>query len=115
MHAEWLYVSVTGLSIKSAWHAPPRFWWHALRSMAQARAAEGNLFADARIVEGIHHTLTVWRSEAAMRAYLRSGPHLVAMRALASIGTGRVLGYTCAEKPGWDEVLARLELDGRAV
>ena len=114
MGSETLYVSVTGLSLKATYHAP-RFWWHAFRSMAQARVADGNLHADARTLEGVHHTLTVWRSEDAMRAYLRSGAHLAAMRAYPAIGTGRVLGYRSAEQPGWQEALARWHAEARPV
>ncbi len=83
--------------------------------MAQAGVADGSLFADARTLEGVHHTLTVWRSEEAMRVYLQSGAHLAAMRAYPSIGTGRVLGYHSAGQPGWQEALARWHADARPV
>ncbi|MGR3436315.1 MAG: hypothetical protein ACU0CO_15730 [Shimia sp.] len=109
-----LHVSVTGLRL----HGPlaaPRFWWHATRSMAQARRAAGNLFADARTVRGVHHTLTVWRTSEDMRAYLAAGAHLAAMRAFRSLGTGRVLGFAAEAPPGWDDALARWARDARIV
>jgi len=61
-------VSITGLRLKSMLQGPV-FWWHAIWSMGQARAAPGNISAGARTINGIHHTLTVWDSEAAMRSY----------------------------------------------
>jgi hypothetical protein len=37
------------------------------------------------------------------------------MRAYPAIGTGRVLGYRSADRPGWNEALARWHADARAV
>lgn len=107
-----VYVSVTGLRLRSVW-VWPRFAWHAVRSMRQARTAEGNLFADARRIDGVHHTLTVWTSRDAMRAYLVAGAHLEAMKAFKDIGEGTTVGYTADAVPTWWSALAVLETDGR--
>jgi hypothetical protein len=112
------YISITGLELKSVLSAPA-FWWHAIRSMQQARSAPGIIQADARQINGVHHTLTVWDSEAAMRRYLVSGAHLEAMKAFHSLATGRTIGYLAERPPDWDEVhaiwkdRARRVLDGR--
>jgi hypothetical protein len=71
--------------------------------MRQAQAAPGLISADARRIDGIHHTLTVWESETAMRSYLASGPHLAAMKAFRRIATGRTIGYATNHAPGWHE------------
>jgi hypothetical protein len=97
------YISITGLRLNSVLNAPA-FWWHAVRSMGQAQAAPGNISAGARTINGIHHTLTVWQSETAMRAYLTSGPHLAAMRAFHGMATGKTLGFTADIPPDWDRV-----------
>jgi hypothetical protein len=97
------YVSITGLTLKSRRHFV-RFWWHAIRSMGQAKRAPGNRSADARIIGGVHHTLTVWDDEQAMRAYLRSGPHLGAMRAFRGIATGKTIGFVAEAAPAWSDV-----------
>jgi hypothetical protein len=97
-----VHVSITGLRLRSALHLPT-FWWHAIGSMRQAKAAPGLIQADARRIDGIHHTLTIWESEAAMRAYLASGPHLSAMKAFRRIATGRTIGYAAETAPAWDE------------
>lgn len=97
------YVSITGLQLKSALGAPA-FWYHAIRSMGQVQAAPGNIRAEARTINGIHHTLTLWDSEAAMRAYLTSGSHLAAMNAFHGIATGRTIGFHAETAPDWDEV-----------
>lgn len=98
-----LYVSVTGLRLKSSLHAPV-FWWHALRSMAQAKAAVGLVKADARRIDGVNHTLTVWESEEAMRTFLVTGAHLAAMKAFHGIATGYAIGFHAEVVPDWEEV-----------
>ena len=106
------YVSITGLRLKSRRHVL-RFWWHALRSMRQARAADGLLSVAARNIDGVAHTLSVWRDETAMRAFLTRGPHLSAMRAFREIATGKTIGYVASGKPSWDEAREILRRNGR--
>ncbi|KQR72956.1 hypothetical protein [Rhizobium sp. Leaf341] len=114
MTAQPVYVSITGLQLKG-WRHQPRFWWHAIRSMMQARKAPGNLAADARIIKGVHHTRTVWTDEAAMRRYLVAGAHLQAMKAFDSIATGKTLGFTSETLPDWDAVHRLWQTEGRPV
>jgi len=103
MASEHVYVSITGLQIRAFWHAP-MFWWHAVRSMSQARNADGNISADARSINGVHHTLSVWRDKAAMRAFLTSGAHAKAMKSFRSIATGKTLGFETNDPPSWADV-----------
>ncbi|MEM7193152.1 MAG: hypothetical protein AAF405_09900 [Pseudomonadota bacterium] len=72
MPSKSFYVSITGLRLRHGLYAPP-FWWYAMRSLRQARRAAGNVSAEALSVDGVHHTLSVWESRAAMLAYLKSG------------------------------------------
>lgn len=97
-----LYVSVTGLTLRSPAFAP-LFWWHALRSMAQAKGAPGLVRVDARRIDGVHHTLTIWQDEASMRAYLKAGAHLKAMQAFRRIAAGRTFGCQAETAPDWAE------------
>jgi hypothetical protein len=108
------YVSITGLELKSVLHAPA-FWWHAIRSMGQAQAAPGLISAEARQIGDVHHTLTVWETEAAMRACLISGAHLAAMKAFHGIATGKTIGFPADVVPGWDEVHTIWQSRGRDV
>lgn len=98
-----VYVSITGLKLKGPF-AAARFWWHALRSMAQAQAAPGNISASARRIDGVNHTLSVWTDKAAMRRFLVSGAHGQAMRAFPSIATGSTFGFEAETVPDWSEV-----------
>ena len=109
-----VYVSITGLTLKGRRHAP-RFWWHAIRSMRQARRAAGNLRVDARTIGGVHHTLSVWTDEPAMRAYLVAGAHLQAMRAFRSLATGSTLGFRTTRVPDWEAVGALWAAEAKAI
>ncbi len=100
-----VYVSITGLKLKHPlrWF---QFWWHAIPSMIQAKKAHGNLRAEARNINGVHHTLTVWIEEAAMRDYVASGAHLKAMKAFKTIATGKTLGFASDTVPDWSDIHA---------
>ncbi len=63
----------------------------------------------------MHHTLSVWTDEPAMRAFLVAGAHLQAMRAFRSIATGRTLGFRTTRVPDWPAVHARWTADARVV
>ncbi len=101
--AKTRYVSITGLRMKSPLQFF-RFWFHATASMAQARRAPGNLGASAQTINGVHHTLTIWENETAMRRFLYRGAHRRAIRAFPSVGSGKTFGYETPEPPGWDQV-----------
>ena len=107
-----VYVSITGLTLKGPQHIP-RFWWHAVRAMAQARRANGNLRAETRTINGVHHTLSVWASREAMRAYLTSGAHRQAMKAFPSMAEGKIFGYTAEHAPDWGEAHRLWRTKGR--
>ena len=109
-----VYVSITGLQVRRA-RDLPSFWSHAVRAMAQARSAPGNISADTRTINDVHHTLSAWTDDAAMRAYLAAGPHLEAMRLFPTIATGKVVGYLTRGIPDWSEVHAIWIEHGRVV
>lgn len=98
-----VYVSITGLKLKSQRHFFT-FWWHAIRSMIQAKSSPGNISAEARTINGIHHTLSVWTDEKSMRTFITTGNHLQAMKAFNHIATGKTFGYTTSNVPDWSDV-----------
>lgn len=105
-------VAITGLRLKSRWRVP-QFWWHAVRSMIAARQAPGNLSAEARTIDGVHYTLSVWTDRAAMRAFLVSRPHLQAMRAFPGFATGKTVSFEAATAPDFEAVPDILNRLGR--
>lgn len=113
-----VHVAITGLRLRRPWYALA-FWGHAVASMGQAQAAEGCLSAQARTINGVQHTLSVWRDRAAMLAYVRSGAHRAAMRAFPKIAVGEVISFEAERAPSWEEARAIWEArgeprDGRA-
>ncbi len=109
-----VYVSITGLKVRHFWQVPT-FWRHAMASMAQAKSAPGCLQAEARTINGVHHTRSVWESEAAMRAYLTTGAHLKAMKLFRRIATGKTLGFETEDVPDWGDVHKLWSERGRTV
>ena len=93
-----MYVSVTGLKVKRFWHLP-RFWWHAMRSFRQAQRAPGVRLVEVRNVKGYQHTLTCWHSRRDMLNFMRSRPHIDAIRAFGDIATGRTYGWEADAPP----------------
>lgn len=53
----------------------------------EARAAEGNICAEARTIDGLHHALSAWVDESSMQAILVNGGHIAAMKAFRHIAT----------------------------
>ncbi len=114
MNSRLVYVSITGLRLKGPHHMP-RFMVHAFRAMNQAQRAPGNLRAETRSINGVHHTLSVWENEAAMRTYLTAGAHLRAMKAFPAMATGKVVGFSTDRVPDWTEVHELWRTKGREV
>ena len=109
-----MHVSITGLRLRHPVFAPV-FWWHAVRSMAQAQAAEGNLSVASRRIAGVHYTMSLWRDRAAMLVYMRRGAHRQAMAASTRIATGQVAGFPVLALPDWTDVPDLLNGKGRSV
>ena len=93
------------------------FAWHALWSWRQAGWAEGNLasklLGDRR---NTFWTSTLWNSEAAMKKFMISGPHMKAMRKLADwCDEAAVVHWNqeSGELPTWREAYLRLKNEGR--
>ncbi len=109
-------VSVTRFRLR-ALRFLPFFMLHAHRAIAQIRKAEGFVAgAVRRDADLAFWTLTVWRDEAAMRAYGASGahrkaaPHLAEWGDEASVARWRQDGDGL---PAWPEAARRLHEEGR--
>ncbi|MEO0329024.1 MAG: hypothetical protein AAF217_10560 [Pseudomonadota bacterium] len=74
--------------------------------MQQAVRAPGNISATSRQINGVHHTLSVWRDREAMRKYLVARTHLKAMKLFPKIATGKTIGFQSHSIPDWSEVHA---------
>ena len=74
-------------------------------SFTAARKANGNLFCDAKKINGYHHTLTAWENKSKMIDYLKGKHHALAMKNFRSIATGSTYGYEGSQIPSWKEAL----------
>lgn len=100
---ESFHLSITGLRIRPGLLNRIRFTYHALRAYRQAARAPGNLHVAAGAVDGVQHTVTAWTDREAMLAFVRSGPHLEAMKAFHRIATGGTVGYEADRIPDVQE------------
>jgi heme-degrading monooxygenase HmoA len=110
------FVSVTRLRLRS-WRFLPGFLVHTVRSQRQLRRAEGYLTG--RLAAGAGRTfwtITLWDSEASMRAYRNAGAHMRAMPKLiewcdeAAIAHWEQAGV---ELPSVEQATERLAGEGR--
>ena len=96
----------------------PLFALHASRAMGQARLADGLLCgAVQRQTDGAFWTMTVWRDESAMRAYVTSGAHRSAMPHLLNWAVEASVVRWVADSPTlptWEEAVRRMHEAGRA-
>jgi hypothetical protein len=102
------YVSITGLQLKSMLHFP-RFGYFSGNAMRQAKQAEGNVSADGNYVNGVLHTLSVWKDRKSMTRFMASGAHARAMKISDEIslpGNTYVYGYETDTIPNWEDALA---------
>ncbi len=83
--------------------------------MAQSKSAPGIISVDSRIINGVHHTLTVWQNRQAMRNYLTQGAHLQAMKSFKKLGSGKVLGFEAERAPNWGDVHELWKTQGREI
>lgn len=97
-----VWISITGLRLKRFWYLPV-FLRYALPSLRQAESAPGCLLAEAKRINGVFHTVTVWNSREETRAFAGSGIHKKAVKVFSRFFTGHILGYEATEVPTWPE------------
>lgn len=110
-------VSITRSHLRSRWFELP-FLWHAIRSNAQAKSADGCLGVTGRRHGGAYWTMTVWRDAAATRAFMLSGAHKSAMPTLQHwCDEASVAHWEQVESslPSWAEGEQRLAAAGRVM
>ena len=109
-------VSITRLRVRK-WRYLPSFIVWSLRSSKQAQRAAGNL--GVWLLRDEHNafwTKTLWRDDAAMRAFMLSDPHKSAMpKLLEWCDEASLVRWSQADgtPPSWDEAHRRLQLEGR--
>lgn len=108
-----VWISVTGLRLKRFWYLPV-FLRYALPARREALDAPGCHLVEARRINGVFHTLTVWNSRQDTREFASGGVHKLAVRAFSRYFTGHILGYESHQIPDWEEAHRRCLEEGRA-
>ena len=110
------FISVTRLRLRSFWKLP-RFMFHAMRSQRQAKSAPGNLEVLAGSEQNwVFWTITMWKDEASMRAFMLSGNHRKAMPVLNEIVDEAAVTHWEQDSdkfPKWPEAYQRLRQNPR--
>jgi quinol monooxygenase YgiN len=110
------FVSITRLRVRR-WSSLPRFLIQSIRAAHQARRAAGNLAVSVlRDADRAFWTRTVWRDEAAMRSFMRSGVYRRIMARLPKwCDEAAVVHWVqdAEEPPSWAEAHRRLQQEGR--
>lgn len=84
-----------------------RFWFLAVPAFRQAKRAKGNLMVKTKTVQGVQHTLSVWKDRKHMKHYVLSGAHRKAMGQFSKIATGATITFESDEVPTWQSALER--------
>jgi heme-degrading monooxygenase HmoA len=110
-------ISVTRFRSRSVLFLP-LFALHANKSMGQARKADGLLSgAVQRQTDGSLWTMSVWRDERSMHAYVASGAHRSAMPHLRDWAVEASVVRWAADSPvlpTWHEAASRMREEGRS-
>ena len=100
------FVSITRLRVRR-WRYVPQFLIQSLRAARQAKPAAGSISVSVlRDADRAFWTRTVWRDEAAMRAFMRSGVHRGIMARLPEWCDEAALAHwvqDANEPPSWQE------------
>ena len=100
------YISITGLQVNSLWNLP-KFVIYSQNAKKQALAAAGNMGVKLHgPINGVYHTMTVWKDRKSMTRFMASGAHAKAMKITQEIyvpGGTKVYGYETETIPTWDE------------
>lgn len=69
--------------------------------------------AQARNIDGMYYTLSLWQSERAMKRFLYQGAHGQAVRDFDNFATGLTAGFEAEAAPAWGDVPGVLKERGR--
>ena len=109
-------VSITRLRVRR-WRYVPQFLVQSIRAARQAKRSAGSISVSVlRDADRAFWTRTVWRDEAAMRAFMRSGVHRRIMARLPEWCDEAALVrwvQEASEPPSWAEARRRLQEEGR--
>lgn len=110
-----MIITVTYIHLRSFWS----FFTlanHSRKILGQLKSSPGHLKYRARGFGKKHYTISLWESQEAMRKFARSGAHLKAMKASASLAQEiRTYTYEGESLPSWKEAKQMLQDSGKVL
>ena|SRR5215471_17142968 len=110
------FVSITRLRVRR-WRYVPQFLFQSIRAARQAKGAVGSVSVSVlRDADRTFWTRTVWRDEAAMRAFMQAGVHRRVMARLPEWCDEATVVHWVQDRdepPPWAEAHRRLQGEGR--
>ncbi len=108
-----MYAIITLLELKSPWLFF-KLSYLAMHIVLQLRKDKNCLAQKNTGFWTTHYTMTLWNSEAAMKAFARSGAHLEAMKQSGKLAKEiRILTIPAAKLPSWKEAKLRVYKEGK--
>ena len=118
MEGKMPLVSITRFRVR-AWWFVPMFAFYAQRSIAQIRNANGCIaLALLKDKNRVFWTMTMWKDECSMKAYMTSGAQRKAMPGLADWADEASVVHWYQdhpERPDWTEAAHRMRAEGHPV
>ena len=114
-----LLVSVTGLRVKK-WFLIPWFFRHAIPCLSSAQKSSGNVFTAVSTIDGVQHTLTIWKDKKSMLGYVYGNPHKKAISVFRRIAKGSTVSYELTYDPNknntivWEKALDHWRKNGKS-
>jgi hypothetical protein len=111
-----IFVSITRLRLRSAWHLP-QFFWHTLASGRQLAKSPGFIKGKTLMDKKLTFwTMSLWQNETGMRAYRNSNAHKKAMPKLQHWCDEASIAHWQQESedfPDWHLAHQRMMQEGR--
>jgi len=110
-----MVITVTSIRLRSVW-GYFRLSLFGLKIMRQLRAQPGFLKLRNTGFGYWHYTLTAWESAEAMKDFVRSGAHLIAMKSSRALSTEiRTYTFMADSMPSWKEARQLLFAHGKVL
>ena len=108
-------ITVTSIQLRSPWQFF-KLSNHGRKIQAQAKKSPGFVKMKNTGWGKLHYTLSVWDSEAAMKAFARTGAHMEAMKQSAALSHEiRTYTYESESLPDWKEAKRLLLQNGKTM
>jgi hypothetical protein len=108
-------IALTSIKLRSVWN----FFtlsWHGYKISRQAKSQTGFIKIKSNGFGYFHYTITAWQNADDMKAFVRTGAHLDAMKISKTLCTEiATCSYSAEQIPSWREAKLMLEEKGNII